>query len=124
MSTAPSRMKRMTAPTTTHWRETPVFSPMPPSRCRRRKVSREVAELSLGSIAHCERWERCSQAEPGSSHPSRTLMRCSCTADAAVACRVPSWQLPLAHPTAHFPHPAPGAAAAAVLEVLRLLQGE
>lgn len=76
MSTAPSRMKRMTAPTTTRWRETPVFSPMPPSRCRRRKVSREVAELSLGSIAHCEHWERCSQAEPGSSHPSRTLMRC------------------------------------------------
>lgn len=50
MSTAPSRMRRMTAPTTTHWRETPVFSPMPPSRCRRRKVSREVAELSLAAL--------------------------------------------------------------------------
>lgn len=37
---------------------------------------------------------------------------------------MPAWDLPLAHPTAHLPHPAPGAAAAALLEVLCLLQGE
>lgn len=43
---------------------------------------------------------------------------------AAVTCRVPTWELPLAHPTAHLPHPAPGAAAPALLEVLCLLQGE
>lgn len=40
VSTAPSRMRMMTAPTTTTWRETPVSSPTPLSVCRRIKVSR------------------------------------------------------------------------------------
>lgn len=40
VSTAPSRMRMMTAPTTTRWRETPVSSPTPLSVCRRIKVSR------------------------------------------------------------------------------------
>lgn len=41
-STAPSRMRMMTAPTTTPWRETPVSSPTPLSVCRRIKVSRAL----------------------------------------------------------------------------------
>lgn len=32
-----------TAPTTTPWRETPPSSPTPPSACRRKKVSRDLA---------------------------------------------------------------------------------
>lgn len=38
--------------------------------------------------------------------------------------RVPSWHLLVAHPPAHLPPAVPGPVAAALLEVLCLLQGE
>lgn len=43
VSTAPSRTRMMTAPTTTPWRETPLSSPTPLSVCRRKKVSMDLA---------------------------------------------------------------------------------
>lgn len=49
VSTAPSRMRMMTAPTTTRWRETPVSSPTPPSVCRRIKVSKALGEQGMSS---------------------------------------------------------------------------
>lgn len=104
-STAPSGTRTTTVPTVTPWRGTAPPGPTAPSWCRGGRVSRRAGRVGLGGLSDPHRGEALA---PSSS---------------SLLPRMPPGHLLVAHPPAHLPPPVPGPAAAALLEVLCLLQG-